>query len=100
MPGGRQWSWLCTSVTDFTNRLGETLMALPGIAREAARELERVVARDPGADLNDDRLEPVDRGETGAHLRDQIVLGNPQKVLGAVVRQPRFPLPLVLVEAA
>src|SRR6516165_5466265 len=99
MPGGRRWNWRCTSVTGCTNPLDETLTALPGVAREAPREVERVAARDARFDLNDDGLEPVDRGEAGAHLRDQIVLGDQHKVLTAMLRQTVCQLPLVLGEA-
>src|SRR6516162_6873594 len=87
MPGVRQWYYLCSSVTDSTNRRRETLAAIPRVTLEVAREVERVGARRAGADRNDDRLETVDRCKARAHLGDQLVLRHKQTIPADVLRQ-------------
>src|SRR6516164_11045927 len=100
MPGVRQWYYLCSSVTDCTNRRRETLAAIPRVTLEVAREVERVGARRAGADRNDDRLETLDLGETRAHLGDQLVLRHQQKIPADVLRQAVGQFPLVLGKTA
>src|ERR1700751_3389889 len=92
----QRWNCRCSSATDCTNRRRQLLLALPGVASEAARPVKRVGAGRSGPDRNDNRLERVDRGEAWAHLGNQLVLRDKKKIRAAMLRQTVGQFPLVL----
>src|SRR4029077_17147899 len=73
---------------------------IPLVALEVAREVEPVAARGAGPELDDDRVERVDRGKARLSVCAQLWIRHQQKIFAKVLRQIVGQIPLVLGEAA
>src|SRR5690349_21828871 len=92
-PGVQRWNYLCSSATDCTDQPGDLLPAIPGITLEITGEVERIGARGPEADRDDDGLETIDRSEARPHFGDQFMLRDEKKVFAKALGQTVCQLP-------